>query len=215
MWYQIWEYFFASAKYSAWKKQFWQGQRVDKLTWEKVIIFLSVAEENQSLKAQLKKTISIEEFMGVVADNGFTFTLEELGKVVITQKQIWDLFSAIDTTLSLKEELIQIKSVDEFIQMAVDNDYYFTKQQLSWLLTGIKLDSTLVSVTNSTGDSVLVRNIGGVGTANYISLGEEWGIVPPFCHIDKRDTLFSKDANDPFLPDQCLLPRGYFNQYVA
>ncbi len=215
MWYQIWEYFFASAKYSAWKKQFWQGQRVDKLTWEKVSIFLSAAEEDPSLKAQVRKTITIEEFMAVVANNGFTFTREELGKVVITQKQIWDLFLAIDTTPSLKEQLIQIKSADEFIQMAVDNEYYFTKQELSWLLTGIKLDSTLVSVTNSTGDSVLARNIGGVGTGNYISLGEEWGIVPSFCHIDKRDTLFYQDANNPFLPDQCFLPRGYFSQYIA
>lgn len=215
MWYPIWDYFFAQEKYSVWKQRLWQAPRANKLTWVKVAYFLRAVEQDKSWDGQLKKTRTIEEFMAVVADNGFTFTLAELGKVLIAKEQIWDLFSAIETTPSLKEQLLQVKSADEFIQMAVDNDYYFTKQELSWLLTGIKLDSILVSVTNSTGDSFCASKIGSVETLPYISLGEEWGIVPPFCHIDKRDTFFSQDVNDPFLLDRCFLPRGYFNQYVA
>lgn len=215
MWYPIQEYFFASEKYSAWKKQLWKAPRVNKLTWVKVSTFLRATEQNKSLDGQLRKTRTIEEFMAVVADNGFTFTLAELGKVLIAKEQIWDLFSAIDTTPSLKEQLLQVKSPDQFIQMARDNDYYFTKQELNWILMGIKLDSKLVSVNNSTGDSFCANKIGQVETLPYIVLGEEWGIVPPFCHIDKRDTFFAKDGNNPFLPDQCFLPRGYFSRSIA
>ncbi len=215
MWYPIWDYFFASAKYSAWKKQLWKAPRSNKLTWGKVSNFLRATEQNKSWDGQLRKTRTIEEFMTVVADNGFTFTLAELGKVLIAKEQIWDLFSAIDTTPSLKEQLLQFKSPDEFIQMARDNEYYFTKQELSWILMAIKLDSKLVSVNNSTGDSFCASNIARVETLRYIVLGEEWGIVSAFCHIDKRDTFFNKDENNPFLPDQCFLPRGYFSGSVA
>jgi hypothetical protein len=97
----------------------------------------------------------------------------------------------------------------------VSNSGIFTKQELNWILMAIKLDSKLVSVNNSTGDSSCASNIGRVQTLPYIVLGEEWGIVPPFCHIDKRDTFFSKDGNNPFLPDQCFLPRGYFSRSIA
>ncbi|WP_325034766.1 hypothetical protein [Nostoc sp. 'Lobaria pulmonaria (5183) cyanobiont'] len=96
--------------------------------------------------------------------------------------------------------------------MAAENGYYFSADELAWLLIDIKSSSDLVSINNSLGEILTVSSYGRIETGYWIWLAEHWGIVPPFCHWDKPSTFLCQNLNNPFLPDRCFLPKSYFNQ---
>ncbi|MDZ8024768.1 MAG: Nif11-like leader peptide family natural product precursor [Nostoc sp. SerVER01] len=212
MYYQIWNFFLQEDKYNYWKDRIKVNKKFNRVTWQKIIDFLSLVEQTFALKYQLGETDSLEPFLKLATENGYNLTAEELAWFLISRKQIWDLFDLAQKTPSLKEELLTAKSPQHFVNIAAKNSYYFSVDELAWLLTEIKSSSELVSINNSVGEILTVSNYGRIETGYWIWLAEDWGIVPPFCHRDKPSTFLSQNVNNPFLPDRCFLPKSYFNQ---
>ncbi|MDZ8240835.1 MAG: Nif11-like leader peptide family natural product precursor [Nostoc sp. ChiQUE01a] len=212
MYYQIWNFFLQEDKYNYWKERIKVNKKFNRVTWQKIIDFLSLVEQTFALKYQLGETDSLEPFLKLATENGYNLTAEELAWFLISRKQIWDLFDLAQKTPSLKEQLLTAKSPQHFVNIAAENSYYFSVDELAWLLTEIKSSSELVSINNSVGEILTVSNYGRIETGYWIWLAEDWGIVPPFCHRDKPSTFLSQNVNNPFLPDRCFLPKSYFNQ---
>ncbi|MBD2518388.1 Nif11 family protein [Nostoc sp. FACHB-973] len=212
MYYQIWNFFLQEDKYNYWKERIKVNKSFNRVTWQKIIDFLSLVEQTFALKYQLGETDSLEPFLKLATENGYNLTAEELAWFLITRKQIWDLFDFAQKTPSLKEQLLTAKSPQHFVDIGAENAYYFSVDELAWLLTEIKSSSELVSINNSVGEILTVSNYGRIETGYWIWLAEDWGIVPPFCHRDKPSTFLSQNVNNPFLPDRCFLPKSYFNQ---
>ncbi|GBE92685.1 Nif11-like leader peptide family natural product precursor [Nostoc cycadae] len=212
MYYQIWNFFLRDDKYFYWKEKVHCNQHFDHYTWQKIIDFLLLVEQNFSLKAQLGETDSIEPFIKLAEENGYNLTPEALAWFVVTRKQIWDLFDMAQKIPSLKNKLLAAKNPQQFIKIAQDNGYQFSVEELSWLLIEIKCSPELVSINNSVGEILTVSNYGRVEIGYWIWLAEYWGIVPPFCHVNKSENLLSQNTRNPFLLDQCFLPKSYFNQ---
>ncbi|MFN6513375.1 MAG: Nif11-like leader peptide family natural product precursor [Nostoc sp. CreGUA01] len=212
MYYQIWNFFLQEEKYNYWKEKIKVNKSFNRVTWQKIIDFLSLVEQTFTLKYQLGETDSLEPFLKLATENGYNLTAEELAWFLITRKQIWDLFDFAQKTPSLKEQLLTAKSPQHFVDIGAENGYYFSVDELAWLLTEIKSSSELVSINNSVGEILTVSNYGRIETGYWIWLAEDWGIVPPFCHRDKPSTFLSQNVNNPFLPDRCFLPKSYFNQ---
>ncbi|MBW4675332.1 MAG: Nif11-like leader peptide family natural product precursor [Desmonostoc geniculatum HA4340-LM1] len=212
MYYQIWNFFLQEEKYNYWKEKIKVNKSFNRVTWQKIIDFLSLVEQTFALKYKLGETDSLEPFLKLATENGYNLTAEELAWFLITRKQIWDLFDFAQKTPSLKEQLLTAKSPQHFVDIGVENGYYFSVEELAWLLTEIKSSSELVSINNSVGEILTVSNYGRIETGYWIWLAEDWGIVPPFCHRDKPSTFLSQNVNNPFLPDRCFLPKSYFNQ---
>ncbi|MFN6563089.1 MAG: Nif11-like leader peptide family natural product precursor [Nostoc sp. ChiSLP01] len=212
MYYQIWNFFLQEDKYNYWKGKIKLNKNFNRVTWQKIIDFLSLVEQTFALKYRLAETDSLEPFLKLATDNGYNLTADELAWFLITRKQIWDLFDLAQKTPSLKEQLLTAKSPQHFVNIAAENSYYFSVDELAWLLTEIKSSSELVSINNSVGEILTVSNYGRIETGYWIWLAEDWGIVAPFCHRDKPGTFLSQNINNPFLPDRCFLPKSYFNQ---
>ncbi|MDZ8106024.1 MAG: Nif11-like leader peptide family natural product precursor [Nostoc sp. DedQUE12a] len=212
MYYQIWNFFLQEDKYNYWKERIKVHKNFNRVTWQNIIDFLSLVEQTFVLKYRLGETDSLEPFLKLATENGYNLTAEELAWFLITRKQIWDLFDLAQKTPSLKEQLLTAKSPQHFVNIAAENSYYFSVDELAWLLTEIKSSSELVSINNSVGEIITVSNYGRIETGYWIWLAEDWGIVAPFCHIDKPSTFLSQNINNPFLPDRCFLPKSYFNQ---
>ncbi|MDZ8189669.1 MAG: Nif11-like leader peptide family natural product precursor [Nostoc sp. ChiSLP02] len=212
MYYQIWNFFLQEDKYNYWKDTIKINKSFNRVTWQKVIDFLSLVEQTFALKYQLGETDNLEPFLKLARENGYNLTAQELAWFLITRKQIWDLFDFAQKTPSLKEQLLTAKSPQHFVNIAADNGYYFSVEELAWLLTEIKSSSELVSINNSVGEILTVSNYGRIETGYWIWLAEDWGIVAPFCHRDKPGTFLSQNISNPFLPDRCFLPKSYFNQ---
>lgn len=212
MYYQIWNFFLQEEKYNYWKEKIKVNKSFNRVTWQKIIDFLSLVEQTFALKYKLAETDSLEPFLKLATENGYNLTAEELAWFLITRKQIWDLFDFAQKTPSLKEQLLTAKSPQHFVDIGAENGYYFSVEELAWLLTEIKSSSELVSINNSVGEILTVSNYGRIETGYWIWLAEDWGIVPPFCHRDKPSTFLSQNVNNPFLPDRCFLPKSYFNQ---
>ncbi|MFM6346139.1 MAG: nitrogen fixation protein, partial [Dolichospermum sp.] len=99
----------------------------------------------------------------------------------------------------------------QFLEIAKQHDYYFSIEALGWILTEIKLSSK-VRIFNPTGQVFVTPVIARICTGSWISLAESWGLVPPFCHINKP-VRWDGDINDEkYSLRQCFLPPGYFNQ---
>ncbi|WP_445635698.1 Nitrogen fixation protein [Nostoc sp. DSM 114161] len=212
MYYQIWNFFLQEDKYNYWKDRIKVHKSFNRVTWQKIIDFLSLVEQTFALKYRLAETDSLEPFLKLATENGYKLTADELAWFLITRKQIWDLFDLAQKTPSLKEQLLTAKSPHHFVNIAAENNYYFSVDELAWLLTEIKSSSELVSINNSVGEILTVSNYGRIETGYWIWLAEDWGIVAPFCHRDKPGTFLSQNINNPFLPDRCFLPKSYFNQ---
>ncbi|WP_138497783.1 Nif11-like leader peptide family natural product precursor [Nostoc sp. PA-18-2419] len=212
MYYQIWNFFLQEDKYNYWKEQIKVNKNFNRLTWQNIIDFLSLVEQTYLLKYQLGETDSLDPFLKLATENGYNLTAEELAWFLITRKQIWDLFDFAQKTPLLKEQLLTAKSPQHFVNIGAENGYYFSVEELAWLLTEIKSSSELVSINNSVGEILTVSNYGRIETGYWIWLAEDWGIVPPFCHRDKPGTFLSQNVTNPFLPDRCFLPKSYFNQ---
>ncbi|MHC0063394.1 Nif11-like leader peptide family natural product precursor [Nostoc sp. UIC 10890] len=212
MYYQIWNFFLKEDKYIYWKEKIKVNKNFDKVTWQKIIDFLSLVEQTFLLKSQLAETDSLEPFLKLATENGYNLTSEELAWFLVTRRQIWDLFDFAQKTPSLKEELLIAKDPQQFVNIAAENGYYFSVEELAWLLTEIKSSSELVSINNSVGEILTVSSYGRIEIGYWIWLAEDWGIVPPFCHRDKPGTFLCQNINNPFLPDRCFLPKSYFNQ---
>ena len=212
MYYQLWNFFLREEQYVFWKEKIKLHNEFDKSTWQKIIDFLSFIEQSFLLKSQLGETDSLERFIKLATENGCNLTAEELAWFLITRKQIWDIFDLAQKTPSLKEELLAAKNPQDFIKIAAENGYYFSIEELAWLLTEIKSFSELVPINNSVGEILTVSNYGKIEIGYWIWLAEDWGIVPPFCHLDQPDTRLTQYTPNPFLPDRCFLPKSYFNQ---
>ncbi|MEH1855806.1 MAG: Nif11-like leader peptide family natural product precursor [Nostoc sp.] len=212
MYYQIWNFFLKEDKYIYWKEKIKVNKNFDKLTWQKIIDFLSLVEQTFQLKSQLAETDGLEPFLKLATENGYNLTAEELAWFLITRRQIWDLFDFAQKTPSLKEELLIAKDPQQFVDIAAENGYYFSVDELAWLLIEIKSSSDLVSINNSVGEILTVSSYGRIEIGYWIWLAEHWGIVPPFCHRDKPGTFLCQNINNPFLPDRCFLPKSYFSQ---
>jgi len=212
MYYQIWNFFLKEDKYIYWKEKIKVNKSFDKATWQKIIDFLSLVEQTFLLKIQLAEADSLEPFLKLATENGYNLTAEELAWFLVTRRQIWDLFDFAQKTTSLKEELLIAKDPQQFVNIAAENGYYFSVEELAWLLIEIKSSPELVSINNSVGEILTVSNYGRIEIGFWIWLAEDWGIVPPFCHREKPDNLLSENTNNPFLLDRCFLPKSYFNQ---
>ncbi|MBH8555171.1 Nif11-like leader peptide family natural product precursor [Nostocaceae cyanobacterium CENA357] len=212
MYYHLWNFFLKEDQYLFWKEKIKLNKKSDKLTWQNIIDFLGLIEQTFLLKSQLGETNTLEQFIKLSTENGYHFTAEELAWFITTRKQIWDLFDLAQKTPSLKEQLLTAKHPQDFIKIATENGYYFSVEELAWLLTEIKASPELVSINNSVGEILAVSNYGRIETGYWIWLAEDWGIVPPFCHRHQLGTLFSEYMDNPFLPDRCFLPKSYFNQ---
>ena len=212
MYYQIWNFFLKEEKYIYWKEKIKLNKSFDKVTWEKIIDFLSLVEQTFQLKSKLAETNSLEPFLKLATENGYNLTAEELAWFLVTRKQIWDLFDFAQKTPSLKEELLIAKDPQQFVNIAAENNYSFSVEELAWFLIEIKSLSELVSINNSVGEILTGSNYGRIEIGYWIWLAEDWGIVPPFCHRDKPANLLSGDTNNPFLLDRCFLPKSYINQ---
>ncbi|YAF96193.1 MAG: Nif11-like leader peptide family natural product precursor [Nodularia sp. CChRGM 3473] len=215
MYYQIWNFFLREDKYLSWREKVKLNKKFDKLTWQKIIDFLSKVEQSFLLKNQLGETENLEQFIKLATEHGFNLTEEELAWFLITRNQIWDLFDLAQKTPSLKEQLLTAKNPQQFITIAAFNGYYFSVEELAWLLTEIKASPELVSLNNSVGEILTVSNYGRIETGYWIWLAEDWGIVPPFCHRHQPGTFLSQYMHNPFLPDRCFLPKSYFNQHLV
>lgn len=211
MYYQIWNFFLKEDKYIYWKEKIKFNKKFDKVTWQNIIGFLSLVEQTFPLKSQLSETDSLEPFLKLARENGYNLTAEELAWFLVTRRQIWDLFDFAQKTPSLKEELLTAKDPQQFVNIAANNGYYFSVEELSWLLIEIKSSPELVSINNSVGEILTGSIYGRIEIGYWIWLAEDWGIVPPFCHRNKPANLF-ENTNNPFLLDRCFLPKSYFNQ---
>lgn len=215
MHYQIWNFFYSDDEvYQSWKAKVNQDNiQFNQFTWEKISEFLGAIDQNTPLKTELIYTHRLREFIEKARDNGYSFTEDELASVVITSKEIWDLFAIAYKTPPLQAELLSAKNPQEFIRIAGENGYHFSIEALRWVLTNIK-SSSQVRITNSVGDTLATP----VMTGNWIMLAEEWGLVAPFCHRDKPTTSSILSKWDDDIDDEnccgrrCWLPRGYFNQ---
>lgn len=212
MYYQLWNFFLREEKYFFWKEKIKLNEKFNRSTWQKIIDFLSLIEQSFLLKSQLGETDSLEQFIDLATENGYSLTAEELAWFLTTRKQIWDLFDLAQKMSSLKEQLLTAKNPQEFIKIAANNGYYFSVEELAWLLIEIKSSPELVSINNSVGEILTVSNYGRIEISYWIWLAEDWGIVPPFCHRDRSGTFLNQDIPSPFLPDRCFLPKSYFNQ---
>jgi hypothetical protein len=212
--YQIWDFFYREDSYSFWKEKVKNYQNFNLFTWEKILGFLSALEQTPSLKNHLLKTNNLAQFIQVAAENNYFFTEEEIVWVMITKQQIWDFFAIAQKTPTLREELLSTKTPQQFLEIAKQHDYYFSIEALGWILTEIKLSSK-VRIFNPTGQVFFTPVIAGICTGSWIGLAESWGLVPPFCHINKPTGLvrWDEDINDEkYSLRQCFLPPGYFNQ---
>jgi hypothetical protein len=212
MYYQLWNFFLREEQYLFWKEKIKINENFGKLTWQKIVDFLSLIEQSFLLKSQLSETDSLERFINLARENCYSLTAEELAWFVTTRKQIWDLFDLAQKMPSLKEQLLTAKNPQEFIKVAAKNGYYFSVEELAWLLTEIKSSPELVSINNSVGEILTVSNYGRIEISYWIWLAEDWGIVAPFCHRNQPSTFLSQYIPNPFLPDRCFLPKSYFNQ---
>ncbi|MEA5624732.1 Nif11-like leader peptide family natural product precursor, partial [Nostoc sp. UHCC 0251] len=152
MYYQIWNFFLKEDKYIYWKEKTKFNKKFHKVTWQNIIGFLSLVEQTFPLKSQLAETDSLEPFLKLARENGYNLTAEELAWFLVTRRQIWDLFDFAQKTPSLKEELLTAKDPQQFVKIAADNGYYFSVEELAWLLTEIKSSPELVSINNSVGE---------------------------------------------------------------
>ncbi|MBE9008253.1 Nif11-like leader peptide family natural product precursor [Fortiea sp. LEGE XX443] len=212
MYYQLWNFFLKEDKYLYWKEKTNFNKNFDHFTWQKIIDFLSLVEQDFAIKTQLDETDSIEPFIELAGDNGYNLTAEAIAWFVVTRKQIWDLFDIAQKTPSLKEKLLSSKNPQQFIKIAAEHGYHFSIDELAWLLIEIKSSPELVAINNSVGEILTVSNYGRIEIGYWIWLAEDWGIVPPFCHLNKLGNLLTQNTRNPFLLDQCFLPKGYFNQ---
>ncbi|MBU7584156.1 MAG: Nif11-like leader peptide family natural product precursor [Nostoc sp. TH1S01] len=211
MYYQLWIFFLREDRYLYWKEIVNSNQKLDHFTWQKIVDFLALVEQNFSLKTQLGETRSIESFIQLAKNYGYNLTPEALAWFVVTRKQIWDLFDTAQKTPSLKKKLLASKNPQQFIKIAAEHGYHFSVDELAWLLIEVK-SSPEVSINDSVGEILTVSNYGRIEIGYWIWLAEDWGIVPPFCHLHKSDNLASQNLRNPFLLDQCFLPKSYFNQ---
>ncbi|MBD2436410.1 Nif11-like leader peptide family natural product precursor [Nostoc sp. FACHB-110] len=212
MYYQLWNFFLKEDRYFYWQEKVKFNQRYDHYTWQKIIDFLSLIEQNFFLKAQLEETDSIEPFFQLANARGYKLTPEAFAWFVVTRKQIWDLFDMAQKIPYLKEKLLASKNPQQFIKIAADYGYEFTVDELAWLLIEVKSSPELVSINNSVGEILTASHYGRIEIGYWIWLAEDWGIVPPFCHLNKTGNLANKNIRNPFLLDQCFLPKSYFNQ---
>jgi hypothetical protein len=212
MYYQLWNFFLREDKYLSWKEKIKFNRKFDHDIWQKIIDFLALVEQNFFLKAQLEQTDSIESFLKLAKANGYNFTPEALAWFVVTRKEIWDLFDMAQKRPSLKDKLLASKNPQQFIKIAIANGYQFSVEELAWLLIEIKASPEIVTINNSVGEIVTVSNYGKIEIGYWIWLAEDWGIVPPFCHLHKSGNLTDKNTRNPFLLDRCFLPKSYFNQ---
>ncbi|ALF55422.1 nitrogen fixation protein [Nostoc piscinale CENA21] len=212
MYYQLWNLFLSEDKYSYWKEKVKLLPKFDHFTWQKIIDFLSLAEQNFFLTTQLEKIDSIEAFLLLAKENGYKLTQEALAWFVITRKQIWDLLDTAQKIPSLKEQLLAAKNPQQFIKIAAEHRFHFSVEELAWLLTEVKCSPEFVSLNNSVGEILTASNYGRIEIGYWIWLAEDWGIVPPFCHLHKSDNLVSENIRNPFFLDRCFLPKSYFTQ---
>ncbi|MBE9207638.1 Nif11-like leader peptide family natural product precursor [Nostoc sp. LEGE 06077] len=212
MYYQLWNFFLRDDKYFYWKEKVKFNKKFDHYTWQKIIDFFSLVERNFFLKAQLGETDRIEPFIKLAKQNGYNFAPEALAWFVVTRKQIWDLFDMAQKIPSLKDKLLASKNPQQFIEIAKDNGYQFSVDELAWLLIEVKSSPELVSINNSVGEILTGSNYGKIEIGYWIWLAEDWGIVPPFCHLHKSNNIISENIRNPFFLDQCFLPKSYFNQ---
>ncbi|MCC5638012.1 Nif11-like leader peptide family natural product precursor [Nostoc sp. CHAB 5844] len=212
MYYHLWNFFLKEDRYFYWKAKVKFTKGFDHFTWQKINDLLLLVEQNFFLKAQLAKIDNIESFLKIAKENGYNLTAEAFAWFVVTRKQIWDLFDMAQTTPSLKEKLLSSKNPQQFIEIAAAHRYQFSVDELAWLLTEVKSSPELVSINNSVGEIITVSNYGRIEIGYWIWLAEDWGIVPPFCHLNKSGYLVSQNIRNPFLLNQCFLPKSYFNQ---
>ncbi|ABA20873.1 conserved hypothetical protein [Trichormus variabilis ATCC 29413] len=215
MYYQIWNFFLKEERYNFWKNEINLYNNPNKLTWQKVIDFFAFVEQNLFLKSQLGEVDTLEGFINLVVDNGYCLKAEEIAWFLITRKQIWNLFDLAQTTPLLKDQLLSAKNPQQFTKVAADYGYYFSVDELAWLLTEVKSSPELVSINNSVGEILTVSSYGKIEIGYWIWLAEEWGIVPPFCHRVQPGTFLSQYIDNPFLPDRCFLPKSYFKQQLV
>ncbi|QLE58711.1 Nif11-like leader peptide family natural product precursor [Nostoc sp. TCL26-01] len=215
MYYQLWNFFLKDDEYCDWKEKIKVNNRFNKATWQTINDFFAFVEKNFYLKSQLGETHNLEQFIHLVKENSYNLTSEEFAWFLVTRQQIWMLFDLAQKTPLLKEQLLSAKNPQQFVKIADDYGYYFSVEELAWLLTEIKSFSELVPINNSVGEIISVSNYGKIEIGYWIWLAEEWGLVPPFCHRIQPVNLLSQYVDNPFLPDRCFLPKSYFNQHFV
>lgn len=215
MYFQIWNFFLREEQYITWKDKINLYNKFDKVVWQKIADFFASVEQDFLLKSNLGKADSIAQFIYLAIESGYDITLEELAWFLITRKQIWNLFDLAQKTPLLKEQLLSAKNPQQFVKVAADYGYYFSVDELAWLLTEIKSSPDLVSINNGVGEILTASNYGKIEISYWIWLGEEWGIVPPFCHRVQPAVSLQQVVVNPFLPDRCFLPKSYFNQHLV
>lgn len=215
MYFQIWNFFLKEEQYLIWKNKINLYKRFDTYTWQKIVEFFASVEQDFFLKTNLGETESIEKFIYLLLESGYDINAEELAWFLVTRKQIWNLFDLAQKTPLLKEQLLSTKNPQQFNKIAADYGYNFSIDELAWLLTEIKSSPELISINNSVGEILTGSNYGKVEIGYWIWLAEEWGIVPPFCHRVQSPASLRQNADNPFLPDRCFLPKSYFNQHLV
>ncbi|MEA5569335.1 Nif11-like leader peptide family natural product precursor [Anabaena sp. UHCC 0399] len=215
MYYQIWNFFLKDDEYVCWKEKIKLNNIYSNFTWGKIHDFFRFVEKNFFLKHQLGETQNLAQFINVVTENGYNLTAEQLAWFLVTRKQIWEFFDLAQKTPTIKDELLVAKNPQQFVYIAANYGYYFTVDELAWLLTEIKSSPELVPINNSVGEIDTVSNYGKIEIGYWIWLAEEWGLVAPFCHKDPPLAFLAQYTDDPFLPDRCFLPKSYFNQHFV
>ncbi|MDJ0734984.1 MAG: Nif11-like leader peptide family natural product precursor [Nostocaceae cyanobacterium] len=215
--YLIFQFFYTEDNRNYWLEKVKESPGFNLTIWDKVGQFLSAAKQIHSLKIKLIRAVietnSLEEFLQVAADEGYHITQEELAWFVMTKQQIWQLLSQAQQNSCLKMQLLSVKTPQEFISQVAENGYHFSIEEFGWFLTDIKM---LGTTTNMTGNRLFIPCISKISTADWLSLGEDLGIVPPFCNLGSKleGGIFQDyDISDPnYFLEQCFLPRGYFEK---
>ncbi|HIK07735.1 MAG TPA: Nif11-like leader peptide family natural product precursor [Trichormus sp. M33_DOE_039] len=214
MYYQLWSFFLQDHEYLTWKEKIKINNISNKFTWQKIKDFFASVEDNFLLKSQLGESQNPEQFIHMATENGCNLTIEEIAWFLVTRKQIWEFLDLAQKTSAIKDKLLASKTPQQFVHIAADYGYYFTVDELAWLLTEIKALPKLVPIDNSVGEVDTVSNYGRIEIGYWIWLAEEWGLIAPFCHREPPLNFLSQYTDNPFLPDRCFLPKSYFNQHL-
>lgn len=203
--------------YKIWLDKIQNMPAINKLQWDNVQNFFNLAISTEVLTKQVATTRNLKQFMEIVKEYDYSFTEHDLAWVMINQDIIWEFLATAEKDPNLRLKLLSTTTPQNFMEIAKQYNYVFSIEAFIWILVDIK-SSSRVRITLDTGDAYTTPVIGRIPIGEWILLAEEWGMLAPFCHLEKPDTgLFkSGDIDDEkYFLYQCFLPHGYVNQRLV
>ena len=206
--------FWQEDDYITWLDKIQNIPAINKLQWDNVQNFLTLSISREILIKQISKTITLQNFIEMVREHGYSFTAQELAWVIINQEIIWNFLATAEENPDFKANLLSTTTPQNFLELARQHNYVFSIEALILILIDIK-SSSRVSLDIATGEAYVTPVIGRIPMRPWIWLAEEWGMLAPFSHVKKPEMGFLKSGDiddEKYFLRQCFLPHGYFNQ---